>query len=152
MPEPDKTKKPTPVSLEMVITNDFHQARQVEESIIATTSSYGYGEEIKFALRLSLEEALSNAIRHGNRGKADKKVHIAYQINSERIDIFVEDEGRGFDPGEVPDPTSKENLESPSGRGIMLMRAYMNKVEYNRQGNRVHLVKLNQSGQGKTAI
>jgi serine/threonine-protein kinase RsbW len=127
------------------IDSDFAQANQVEDQIVQAAKVNNYGEEAIFALRLSLEEALSNAIRHGNVGDISKKVRIRYLVNAEHIEIFVADEGKGFNPDNLPDPTVMENLENPSGRGIMLMRAYMNKVEYNETGNQVHLVKLHRA-------
>ncbi len=128
------------------INSDFQQAKEVEDQIITAAEQCGYDDDTIFALRLSVEEALSNAIRHGNLYDVNKKIDIRYSIRPERIDLYVRDEGRGFDPRTVPDPTSPENLESPSGRGVMLMRAYMNQVEYNERGNQIHLVKLNQAG------
>lgn len=128
------------------IDSDLCQAREVEDQILSAAQQNGYDEDTIFALRLSVEEALSNAIRHGNQYDAHKKVDIRYLVNSDRIELYVQDEGKGFDPGVVPDPTTPENLETPSGRGIMLMRAYMNQVEYNEQGNQVHLVKLKSTG------
>ena len=128
------------------IDSDFHQAKEVEDQIIAAAVQCGYDDDTIFALRLSVEEALSNAIRHGNLYDVHKKVAIRYSVRPDRIDLYVRDEGLGFDPGVVPDPTSPENLESPSGRGVMLMRAYMNQVEFNKRGNQIHLVKLNQAG------
>jgi len=130
---------------EIQIGSDFHQAKKVEERIVRSATKCGYNEDTIFALRLSVEEALSNAIRHGNLYDIHKKVEIRYSIRPERIDIYVTDEGRGFDPGGVPDPTAPENLENPSGRGIMLMQAYMSQVEFNESGNQIHLVKLNQA-------
>ncbi|MBN1845117.1 MAG: ATP-binding protein [Sedimentisphaerales bacterium] len=127
------------------INSDFHLAKEVEDQIISAAQTSGYDEDVIFALRLSVEEALSNAIRHGNAYDVKKKVHVRYSVSPDRIDVYVSDEGRGFDPGGVPDPTAPENLENPSGRGIMLMRAYMNQVEFNDAGNEVHLVKLNQA-------
>jgi len=128
------------------IDSDFHQAKEVEDQIIAAAAQCGYDDDTIFALRLSVEEALSNAIRHGNLYDIHKKIDIRYSVRPDRIDLYVRDEGRGFDPRVVPDPTSPENLESPSGRGVMLMRAYMNQVEFNERGNQIHLVKLNQAG------
>jgi len=127
------------------IGSDFHQAKEVEDQIIAAAAECGYDDDTIFALRLSVEEALSNAIRHGNLYDINKKVDIRYSVSPERIDLYVRDEGRGFDPGVVPDPTAPENLESPSGRGIMLMHAYMNQVEFNDRGNQIHMVKLSQA-------
>ena len=131
---------------EIQIRSDFHEAKEAEEQIIAAAKQCGYDEDSIFALRLSVEEALSNAIRHGNLYDINKKVDIRYSVSCERIELYVSDEGRGFDPRVVPDPTAPENLEIPSGRGIMLMRVYMNEVEYNERGNQLHLVKLNQAG------
>lgn len=130
---------------EIQIGSDFHQAKKVEDRIVTSAAKSGYDDDTIFALRLSVEEALSNAIRHGNLYDIHKKVDIRYSISPERIDIYVTDEGRGFDPGGVPDPTAPENLENPSGRGIMLMQAYMSQVEFNESGNQIHLVKLNQA-------
>lgn len=132
--------------IDIQIDSDFCQAKAVEDQILSAASEYGYDDDTIFALRLSVEEALSNAIRHGNRYDVHKKVDIRYSVNSDRIELYVQDEGDGFDPSVVPDPTTPENLESPNGRGIMLMRAYMNQVEYNTRGNRLHLVKRRPSG------
>ena len=128
------------------IKSDYTQAKQAEDKLVAEAAACDYDEDTIFALRLSLEEALSNAIRHGNKGDKNKKVCLRYQISAELIDIYVEDEGEGFDPLCIPDPTARENLENPNGRGIMLMRAYMNQVEYNRRGNAVHLVMRRRAG------
>lgn len=131
---------------ELEIPSDFLQAKQVEDRIIEKATRCGFSEEHTFAMRLGLEEALSNAIRHGNGGDPLKKIRIRYDVTPEKIDVTIADEGSGFNPGCVPDPTVRENLEIPSGRGIMLMRAYMNCVEFNDLGNQVRLVKLNKAG------
>ena len=128
---------------EIEIPSIYAQAKKAEDGIIAAARTHGYGEEDIFALQLSLEEALSNAIRHGNKQDPDKSITIRYYVNRDRIDIYIADEGTGFNPIKVPDPTTAENLESPHGRGILLMRAYMNLVEYNDMGNVIHIVKLN---------
>jgi len=135
---------------EIEIPSSFPKAKQVEEDIIAAARKYGYSEEDVFALQLSLEEALSNAIRHGNQEDPSKSISLRYYISAAQIDIYVADEGTGFDPTGIPDPTSSENLECPNGRGILLMRAYMNLVEYNECGNVVHMIKLNRQA-GKRA-
>jgi len=123
------------------IVSVFPQAKQVEDLIVEQAEKLGYSEEDIFALRLSLEEALTNAIRHGNRQDPQKKVKIRYRARPEEVEIYIADEGKGFDPSLVPDPTREDKLECPSGRGIMLMRAYMDLLEYNTRGNEVHLVK-----------
>ena len=122
------------------------KAKQVEDAIVAAAAQAGFDEESLFALRLGIEEALSNAVRHGNGGDRSKAVCVRYEVTSDRVDIYVEDEGMGFDPCAIPDPTTPENLEKSTGRGVMLMRAYMNLVEYNEAGNTVHLVKFSKAG------
>jgi len=99
----------------------------------------GYGDAASFAIRLALEEALVNGFRHGNRGDPSKSVTVRCSVDGSLAEIEVIDEGEGFDPGSVPDPTAEENIEIPSGRGIMLMRAYMSEVEYLPPGNRLRI-------------
>ena len=72
----------------------------------------------------------------------DKNVRIECSISSERVTIEIEDQGEGFIPSEVPDPTDLENLEKPCGRGLMLMRSFMNRIDFNSSGNRVTLEKI----------
>ena len=94
-----------------------------------------------FGVHLAVEEALVNAICHGNRSDANKRVSMACKLTSDRVLIEIADEGKGFDPGCVPDCTAGENLKRPSGRGIMLMRNYMSRVEYTDGGHRVLMEK-----------
>ncbi|MGE3808509.1 MAG: ATP-binding protein, partial [Gemmataceae bacterium] len=83
-----------------------------------------------------------NAIKHGNQLCPEKCVHISYHVACERCDIQIEDEGNGFDPAELPDPTDPENLERPCGRGVFMMRHFMTHVEHNARGNAVRMLKL----------
>jgi len=128
---------------QIVIPSDLHVARQTEEQILRIVAENGYSRECQFAIRLALEEALVNAHKHGNRGDSSRKITISYAIDQERVVIRVRDEGDGFKPCHVPDPTTPERLSVPTGRGIMLMRAYLDAVRYNDKGNEVELIKLN---------
>lgn len=92
-----------------------------------------------FALRLAMEEAFGNAFKHGNDEDPDKTVRVAYRLDADSVIIDVEDQGPGFDWSSVPDPTTSENIEIPSGRGIMLMRAFMTDVQFLGNGNRVRM-------------
>jgi serine/threonine-protein kinase RsbW len=94
-----------------------------------------------FSVHLAVEEALVNAIRHGNRSDLNKQVHMLCKLASDRVLIEIADEGTGFDPDCVPDCTADENLKRPSGRGIMLMRNFMSRVEYTDGGHRVVMEK-----------
>jgi serine/threonine-protein kinase RsbW len=93
------------------------------------------------AVRLALEEALVNAIRHGNQGDPGKQVRVRYRVTTEQVWAEVEDQGQGFDPAGVPDPTSPEGMVRTSGRGLHLMRHFLSSVEYNERGNAVTLCK-----------
>jgi serine/threonine-protein kinase RsbW len=123
------------------ISSDPAEARQVQEEIERALKAHNYAEPDIFAIRLAVEEALVNAIKHGNRLDRAKKVRVAYHVRSEHFEIVVADEGPGFDPDEVPDPTAPENLERCCGRGLMLMRHYMCEVVHNRRGNSVRMRK-----------
>lgn len=109
--------------------------------ILATLQGHGYPRASLFAVRLALEEAVSNALHHGHRElPPGTPVRLEYAVTSRSVALTVEDRGPGFDPDAIPDPTLDQNLESPTGRGLMLMRAYMTRVRFNEAGNRVEMV------------
>lgn len=126
-----------------VIQSDLKAARRLEEQVLVEVARNGYDEAATFAIKLALEEGLNNAIRHGNAGDPSKTVRLETDIDPRRAVIVITDEGGGFDPQTVPDPCADENLEKPSGRGIMLMQAYMDEVHYNQAGNQLRIVKRN---------
>jgi serine/threonine-protein kinase RsbW len=101
----------------------------------------GYTQKETFGARLALEEALVNAVRHGNRGDPTKCVWVSWHVTNRRVLLEVEDEGNGFDPRAVPDPCALENLERSCGRGLLLIHSYMTWVRFNKRGNRVAMCK-----------
>ncbi len=111
------------------------------QQIIDAVKDHGYSDDAIFAIRLALDEAISNAVRHGNKSDPAKPVHIDYHVDADAATIAIEDQGHGFHPDCLPDPTADENLEKPCGRGVMLIQAYMTEVSYNERGNRVTMVK-----------
>lgn len=124
---------------ELVMHDVREELERLQDSVLAAVTDAGFDEPSTFAVRLALEEAVANAFRHGNAGDPDKTVTVRYEVTPHEIHLSVQDEGTGFDPGAVPDPTEDENLEIPSGRGIMLMRAYMTSVEIVAPGNRIDM-------------
>ena len=132
---------PKPLAHQVVILSNLHAARQVEELILRETEIFGYSPECAFAIRLALEEAVVNAHKHGNRCDPCKHIIVSYEVHPNRVTVRVRDEGPGFDPNQIPDPTSPDRIALPNGRGIMLMRAYLDDVTFNPQGNEVQLVK-----------
>src|SRR5581483_4805243 len=123
------------IAAELVIPSDFAEARRVQEEIEQALQAARYGERDIFSIKLALEEALANAIKHGNQLDPDKRVHIAFTVTPERFDIRITDEGPGFNPDDVPDPTLPENLERCCGRGLLLIRKFMTEVSYHGAGN-----------------
>jgi len=143
MTSPDPDNEATFV--EHQITSDLGQTTGPREAILQEMRRLGYPETACFATKLSLEEALSNAIKHGNCCNADTKVIIRYAVGHEKTAIVIRDEGSGFTPESIPDCTDPSHLSVPSGRGILLMNAYMDEVCYRDQGREVYLVKLRNS-------
>jgi len=127
---------------DLVIPSDPAEAQRVQDEIEQLLIENQYGERDIFCIKLALEEALVNAIKHGNQMDRTKKVHVAYRVSPQRFDILITDEGTGFDPSDVPDPTAFENLERPCGRGLMLMRHYMTEVSFTGRGNTVQMAKV----------
>jgi serine/threonine-protein kinase RsbW len=130
------------LATDLLIPSDTAEARRVQEQIEQLLKIHQFGEREVFGIRLAVEEALVNAIKHGNQMDSSRKVRVAFQVSQEKFEVLIADEGEGFDPCEVPDPTAPENLERPCGRGIMLMRHYMTTVAYNERGNMVSMSKL----------
>jgi serine/threonine-protein kinase RsbW len=133
---------PTSNRFDETIPSELDAAERIQDRIIALVENYGYSARDVFGMRLALEEAIVNAIKHGNRMDPGKSVRIHCEVDDARVFVRIEDEGPGFNPTDVPDPTALENLEKPGGRGIMLMRAFMTRVEYLGRGNEVILEKV----------
>ena len=123
------------------IPSDTAKGREVQERIVGTMEQRGFSPRDVFGVRLALEEALVNAIKHGNKMDLAKTVHVDWWVSDKCVRIEIEDEGEGFDVSDVPDPTDEENLDKPGGRGIMLMRSFMSLIEYNESGNRLTMEK-----------
>jgi serine/threonine-protein kinase RsbW len=114
---------------------------EVCNQILPKLEANNFGQEDIFAVHLALEEALINAIKHGNKMDPKKEVKIDYSVSSDKVEIYMTDEGKGFNPEAVPDPRLGENLYKNEGRGILLMQSYMDVVEFNKRGNSVRIVR-----------
>jgi len=130
----------------VVIPSDPAEARRVQGDIEQLLQYHRYSERDVFSIKLALEEALVNAIKHGNQMDRTKQVRISYSVEPDRFEVHITDEGSGFDPEDVPDPTAVENLERPCGRGLMLMRHYMSEVVFHPPGNSVRMCKVFRNG------
>ncbi len=131
---------------EQTIPSELHEGHRVLEELLSRLQSEGWDSRQIFGIRLALEEAVVNAIKHGNCLDCQKQVHVICQSTSDKIWIKVSDQGQGFNPQEVPDCTDAQHIDRPNGRGIMLMRNFMSRVEYNKKGNVVEMEKLRDNG------
>lgn len=129
-----------PAEAHLTLSNEPDAIRQAEERFLQAVNAFHYPTAAVFALRLALEEAVANAFRHGHRNMPGVPIRVDWCVDRYRVQIEVEDSGPGFKPECVPDPTTPDRLEVPSGRGLMLMKAYMTSVEYNPTGNRVKML------------
>lgn len=98
-----------------------------------------FNDDIYGNIMLTLSEAVSNAIIHGNKENPEKEIKVSAWLNGGSIKISVKDEGEGFDPDALPDPLKAENLLKEGGRGVFLMGQYADNVEYSEQGNKLTL-------------
>src|SRR4051794_14459004 len=130
-------------SVKMTIASSYSDAREVQRLIREAIEQADYDPDSQFAIKLSLEEAIINAIKHGNKLDKDKHVHVEWSVTPDAAEIIIEDEGPGFSRNDVPDPTDDSNLQKLTGRGILLIETYMNTVEWSKGGRRVRLVRKN---------
>lgn len=122
--------------------SDLNESASIQQQIMEIWLKSGVSDGDLPDLQLALEEGLANAVKHGNQLNPAKQVKVECQLLDDcMIRVTIEDEGAGFNPEEVPDPTDFANLDKPSGRGIVLMRAFMDEVLYNGRGNRLTFCK-----------
>jgi len=127
------------------VPGDPAALRKVCEQILSKLKSCRYSKDDVFAIHLGLEESLVNAVKHGNKADATKTVSIDYSVTAEKFDVCIADQGSGFNSHNVPDPRCGDNIYKIGGRGLLLMRSYMDVVEYNEAGNSVHMIKYNKN-------
>jgi serine/threonine-protein kinase RsbW len=132
----------SPTKGSVVVESRVSALGDVCKQILEQVKLKQFGEEDQFAVHLALEEAFNNAVEHGNQGDPDKTVQIDYSIDDRQIEIRMTDQGHGFDAHNVPDPRLEENLYQARGRGLLLMNAYMDVVQYNPRGNSIHMVRF----------
>ncbi len=126
---------------QQVIPSESASGKRILDEILAQLDAHKWSKRDIFAIHLALEEALVNAIKHGNQWDVSKNVHIDCRLSPCQILVEIRDEGKGFDPCDVPDCTDEERLEMASGRGVLLMRSFMSSVEYTGKGNCVVMTK-----------
>jgi serine/threonine-protein kinase RsbW len=124
----------------ITIKSTVENLRVVEKAIDEATAEIGISQDNYGKILVSAMEAVNNAILHGNKSNPEKMVDIEIDQNDSYLQITVTDEGRGFNPETVPDPTTPENIEELNGRGIYLMSHLADKIEYSKRGNSVKMI------------
>ncbi len=125
----------------IIVPSEAKYIREVSSAIREALASCKVGADALFEIKLCVEEAVRNAMVHGNRSDKKKTVKVSYWVEKGSLNIEVEDEGDGFDPKAVPDPTKDDNLTKTSGRGVYLIKKLMDRVEFDSNGRRVRMVK-----------
>jgi serine/threonine-protein kinase RsbW len=128
------------------IESSSENLRVVENAIDETTTILGISQDSYGKILVSTMEAVNNAILHGNRSDPNKFVEIVISYKTNELKIRVADEGPGFRPENIPDPTIPENIEALNGRGVYLMSHLADKIKYNRKGNSVTITFKNITG------
>jgi serine/threonine-protein kinase RsbW len=127
------------------IVFDLHSTRdsinRVTDLVAGAFNELGLNEDAIFDIKLAIQEAVVNAVEHGNGSDPRKMIHVSCDANDDSVILVVRDEGDGFDLNSVPDPTLPENILREHGRGIFLMKSLCDEVRYNPLGNEVTIAK-----------
>ena len=123
------------------LPSDLDAGHASIEALMAAIEQSGWEGRDVFHIQMAIEEAVVNAIEHGNKKDPNKKVHVHYAIFDDAVELSVTDQGDGFDHQNVADPTVEEHLDQPRGRGVMLIRELMTEAKYNEKGNSVWMRK-----------
>ncbi len=130
-----------PINFSIVVKSRPSAVVEVCEQVLSKLEVNGFSKDDVFAVHLALEEAFLNAVKHGNKMDTSKDVRIDYSVDLDKIEIFLTDEGDGFEPSSVADPRYGEDLYKPGGRGLLLMNSYMDVVKFNERGNSLYMVR-----------
>ncbi len=140
--------------VELVLESDLKNVEVAEEVARRVSGTAGFDEDDQHRIDMAVHETLINAIWHGNKNDPSKHVWLRFEIFKDRLEIRVRDQGKGYDPTAVPDPLDQENILAVSGRGIFLIRTFMDEFRVESkagEGTEVTLVKrLNSNNSGES--
>ncbi|HEX5481117.1 MAG TPA: ATP-binding protein [Terriglobia bacterium] len=137
-----------PQVVEMTLESTLESVTAAEEVTTEVCSKAGFDEEEQHRIEMAVHESMINAVSHGNKYDAHKHVRVRFQTYADRLEIHIRDQGLGFDIGHVPNPLQAENLLKVSGRGIFLIRSFVDEFRVERpegNGTEVILVKRKNS-------
>ena len=124
-----------PQRIEVMLETLLDSVVLAESICMRVAGSAGFDEDDSQKISMAVREAVINAFRYGNEEQRDKQIRMIVEVDEERLIVYIEDQGRGFDIESVPDPLAEENLDKTSGRGILLMKAFMDQFEVRRTGS-----------------
>lgn len=127
------------VKKKLVLKSEYEEVERVEHLLNELQDELGFDDEFYAKLMLTVTEAATNGIVHGNQLDPTKTVTLIAEVASETLIFSTKDMGEGFVLEEVPDPLAEENLLKPSGRGVFFMREYADEVEYQEGGSKLIL-------------
>ena len=130
------------IGLATITEGELSPFRRLLGDVLERLHSLGWSDDQTFGVHLAAEEALMNAMKHGHQRQGHLIVEVTVSLSAQRFCMVVKDQGEGFDPADIPDPTLAENLELPSGRGLMLMETFMTRRDYNDSGNEVTIERV----------
>ncbi|MGD0552456.1 MAG: ATP-binding protein [Sedimentisphaerales bacterium] len=139
-----------PISRSIVVASTPSAVVDVFGQIQPGLQANGFSEEDIFAVHLSLEEAFTNAVKHGNKMEPSKAIKVDFSIEPDKVEICMTDEGEGFDPEVIPDPRYGDNLYKPAGRGMLLIRSFMDVLEYSKKGNSLRMIRYREKRNPKS--
>lgn len=122
----------TPQRIEVTLETRFDSVNLAEEFCLRLAESSGFSEDDRYKISMAVHEAVINALRYGNEEQRHKKITVVVEIDLEKFVIHIVDQGRGFNLADVPDPSAEENLLKSCGRGIFIMRAFMDEFDVRR--------------------
>lgn len=136
-----------PLDYTLELPNDLRSIEPAVAFLVERSLEAGFhSDRLRLNLRVSLTEALANAILYGNAHDPSKRVRVDARVAADEVVVRVTDEGHGFDPDSVPDPTLPDNLTRAGGRGLFLIRNLMDSVEFNPAGNAITMVLRREDG------
>lgn len=136
-----KSRKSGETSGVFRFSSEIKNIRQAAMKVLGALSRFNIDGDKAFDIRLCIEEAVRNAMVHGNRSDKRLPVTVSYRVADGILTVEVEDRGQGFDHSSVKDPTEGSGLERNSGRGVYLIRKLMDSVSYNERGNKIVMTK-----------
>jgi len=139
------TSKSSEWYCEATFPSIYGVASEFIESALNVMTDREWSQADIFAVNMALEESVTNAIEHGNKEDSSKSFFICCRITDDLVYISVRDEGDGFLESSIPDPREAENMDCPSGRGILLIHGFMTRVWYNHAGNQIYMEKVRTS-------